>query len=110
MSGTFHKVSMSTTFQNIEGAEDGETMNLKGEMRGSQSSGPVLSWDRGSQLRPQGGQGSQLLCRKSVPPRWYLPETPSKLHAGPTGPFPSLLLLLPVATLPWPPPLPGYII
>ena len=45
MSGTFHKVSMSTTFQNIEGAEDGETMNLKGEMRGSQSSGPVLSWD-----------------------------------------------------------------
>ena len=42
MSGTFHKVSMSTTFQNIEGAENGERMNLKGEMRGSQSSSPVL--------------------------------------------------------------------
>lgn len=26
---------MSTTFQNIEGAENGERMNLKGEMRGS---------------------------------------------------------------------------
>ena len=64
MSGTFHKVSMSTTFQNIEGAENGERMSLKGEMRGSQSSGPVLSWDSWSQLRPQGGQGWPVLSQR----------------------------------------------
>lgn len=77
-------------------------------MRGSQNQGPALSWDSGSQQRPQGGEGKQLLCRESGPPRmapfkgpfraphwprWVLPLSPASAPCShPLLGLPHLLL------------------
>lgn len=81
-------------------------------MRGSQNQGPALSWDSGSQQRPQGGEGKRLLCRESGPPRmapfkgpfraphwprWVLPLSPASAPCshpllGPPPPPPGQIV------------------